>query len=190
MKQLVFVRPPVGNRSGRIMCGGRVLGSLLNVGIDLNQIKLQWSEETETCGQVTDTCVQVHPDTGVTRTTIMKSILRWHGSFFRNKQSCQIHFVLKVACRKSIEMQNSGDKAKDYWVDRGSDNASLATCIVTMIQESQRYCPASCWCYQIYLRGFVLLFNSHRPHFRCGCGFPGIGRFPCPGTRLSKETGF
>ena len=55
MKQSVFVRPLAGNRSGRIMTGGRVLGSLLNVGIDLNQIKLQWLEETETCGQVSDT---------------------------------------------------------------------------------------------------------------------------------------
>ena len=51
MKQSVFMRP----RVGRILTVGRVLGSLLNVGIDLNQIKLQWSEETETCGQVSDT---------------------------------------------------------------------------------------------------------------------------------------
>ena len=53
MKQSVFVRPLVG----RIMTEGRVLGSLLNVGMDLNQIKLLWSEETETCGQVSDTRV-------------------------------------------------------------------------------------------------------------------------------------
>ena len=46
MKQSVFMRP----RVGRISTVGQVLGSLLNVGIDLNQIKLQLSEETETCG--------------------------------------------------------------------------------------------------------------------------------------------
>ena len=53
MKQSVFVRPLVS----RIMTEGLVLGSLLNVGMDMNQIRLLWSEETETCGQVSDTLV-------------------------------------------------------------------------------------------------------------------------------------
>ena len=37
-------------------------------------------------------------------------------------------------------MQNSGNKAEDYWADSGSDNAARASYNVT---ESQYYCPAS-----------------------------------------------
>ena len=80
MKQSVFMRP----RVGRISTVGQVLGSLLNVGIDLNQIKLQWSEETETCGQVSDTCVQVHSDTMTPATTFTLIRIR-RSSFETNK---------------------------------------------------------------------------------------------------------
>lgn len=81
MKQSVFMRP----RVGRILTVGRVLGSLLNVGIDLNQIKLQWSEETETCGQVSDTCSQVlHSDTMTPATTFTLIRIR-RSSFETNK---------------------------------------------------------------------------------------------------------